>query len=618
MIVPLPFWVSSITITIIKIIISGTIGAALTFYARYSSDSYANSIRWSRIGGLYETINLLKNSRRKVPNRSSIVMASMIAANLFALFVSILLGVFVSRTDKANSATVATVVTTQFPPVEPLAWTAWSGFMQADASMEDTLVLVLNDTRVNPEPKPRTVYKPLKYDYEVACDETGVVIGSTNKEFAASYPSPHDNCKVLFVQLPRGVESYDWDLKRATSRLISADVHMMVAPISHPKDRRMELEPYLHAFNGKVCTPPARVGLSLFRSFPKDGMTSLPSTDATRCQYGTGDSFIMISTSIKFAINRLNDFDKVTNSIFDDPSNLPLLQSMRTAINDGIFQNPTNTATLVILTKMSSNVDVLMCISTFFNQATNTDILCTYLVVATITTKPQKWDPTITAEFKQNFSTPFDAVNLTNQNEIRVHHMPLKIIEAIDTYSTSHLLKATTDAAVFLASLGHNVALNSQAERLCILFDTVRFNDAFEVPTTLVIVVSVTVVMCVLVWLISEICYKPVFNGSLYKVLYEDIKSKREVKSKEEVDPNEAIKPDEDTNPTEETKSIEEIKTPMLMDCTHDPLAFEGYQLTPDLEEQKPLVFFYNRLTGQAPTPQVSTLQSPNQQSPVL
>ncbi|KAF9305882.1 hypothetical protein BGZ91_008677, partial [Linnemannia elongata] len=52
MIFSVPFWVSSLAITLIKIILSGTIGAVLTFYVRYSSDHYANSIRWSRIGGL--------------------------------------------------------------------------------------------------------------------------------------------------------------------------------------------------------------------------------------------------------------------------------------------------------------------------------------------------------------------------------------------------------------------------------------------------------------------------------------------------------------------------------------------------------------------------------------
>ncbi|KAF9367002.1 hypothetical protein CPB97_006520, partial [Podila verticillata] len=139
MIFPWPFVVSSIAITLIRIILSGTIGAVLTFYLRYSSDDYANSIRWSRIGGLYETTALLKNSRQKVPKRSCIIMAVMIIANVLTLFITIFLGTFVSRTDIASDPTSAVVVTEQTPPGTVLSWTDWSGLMQADATMEDTL-----------------------------------------------------------------------------------------------------------------------------------------------------------------------------------------------------------------------------------------------------------------------------------------------------------------------------------------------------------------------------------------------------------------------------------------------------------------------------------------------
>jgi hypothetical protein len=557
-------------------------------------------------------------------------MALMIAAKLFAVFVSILLGLFVSRTDKAEDATVTTVISTQFPPAVPLAWTAWSGYMQSDAAMENTLDKVLNDTGLNPEPNPRTVYTPRKYIYEVACDQTGLVIGSSKKEFAVSYSPPH-NCWDLFVILPVG-GTYDWDIKSATRRLVSSDVNMMVAPIWYPENKYMELEPYLYANNSKSCFAITQLG-SYFYSIPKDGITSLPSTDSTRCQYGTDDSFIMASTSIKFAVNRLNDFDKVTTLIFDDPSSFPLLESMRTVINSGTFLKSSSNDTIVILTRMSSNVDILMCASAFFNQKTNTGLLCTYLVVATISTKPQQWDPTTPAEFKRVSSNPLDAFILTNKNEIRVYHIPLEVIDTMYIYSTSHLLKATTDAAVYLASLGHNVGLNSDAEKLYVFFDTVESKDAFEVPTTLLIVVGVLTLMCGFAWLISEIRYGPVFNGSLYKVIYEEIKSKGEVKSNKDIGPNEETESNEEGKSNSETKLIEEtkpdetIKTPMLMDCTHEPLAFEGYQVVPDLdkpsgrssqEQEYPMDDLRNEPTEQAPTPQVSILQPPNLQPLML
>ncbi|KAK3833780.1 MAG: hypothetical protein JOS17DRAFT_739330 [Linnemannia elongata] len=595
MIFPWPFVVSSIAITIIKIILSGSIGAALTFYVRYSSDTYANSIRWSRIGGLYETITLLRNSRRKVPKRSRIIMAVMIIANVLTLFVTIFLGAFVSRTDMASDPSSAVVITGQFPPEDPLTWTDWSGLMQADAAMEDTLVLLLNNTRFNPNPLPQTVYKPHKYDYEIPCDETRVMLGDSVNNLPLVYPSPHDNCKAMVVILPTGgKEYYNWDSKNAANRPISAGVHMVTAPFSYSRDLRgrlTELEPVVVAFNGKWCSGGFAIP-AYFLSFPKDGMTSLPKTYATRCQYDTDESFVMTATYIKFAVNHLNDFDKITTSILDDASSFPLMQPMRAAINNGTFltthlNSTVVNSTLVILTSISTHVDVLMCISTFSSTTTTVGLICSYVHVTSIATKPQPWDPITPAVFKQFSTFIIDReLNITNKNEFTIHHMPSRLKDSMDTYSVPHLVKATTDVTVYLASLGHNVVMNKETGQLYVFYDTIKFKDAFEVPNPLLIFLIVVSLVCIVVWAFSE-KFTPVFNGSVYKVIYEDIKSK------------------DDT-------------TQMLMDCTHNPLAFEGYQVVPDLGEQASrssqefdMVFLGSRSTEQPPMHQIPTQQTP-------
>ncbi|KAK3833782.1 MAG: hypothetical protein JOS17DRAFT_739333 [Linnemannia elongata] len=593
MIFPWPFVVSSIAITIIKIILSGTIGAALTFYVRYSSDTYANSIRWSRIGGLYETITLLRNSRRKVPKRSRIIMAVMIIANVLTLFVTIFLGAFVSRTDMASDPSSAVVITGQFPPQRGVSWTDWSGLMKADAAMEDTLVLLLNNTRFNPNPLPQTVYTPHKYDYEIPCDETGVMLGDGDPISPLVYPSSHNNCQFISVILGKG-KTYVWDAKEATNRRISAGVHMVTAPFSYHSElggKFIELGPTVFAVNGRIC--PGHVAFpALLVSFPKDGMTSLPKTYATRCQYDTDESFVMTATYIKFAVNHLNDFDKITTSILDDASSFPLMQPMRAAINNGTFltthlNSTVVNSTLVILTSISTHVDVLMCISTFSSTTTTVGLICSYVHVTLIATKPQPWDPITSAVFKQHPTSYFEAeFNITNKNEFTIHHMPSGLKDSMDTYSVPHLVKATTDATVYLASLGHNVVMNTQAEQLYVFYDTIKFKDAFEVPNPLLIFLFVVSLVCIVVWAFSE-KFTPVFNGSVYKVIYEDIKSK------------------DDT-------------TQMLMDCTHNPLAFEGYQVVPDLGEQASrssqefdMVFLGSRSTEQPPMHQIPTQQTP-------
>ncbi|KAF9201732.1 hypothetical protein BGZ59_002532 [Podila verticillata] len=553
MIISTPFVVASITISIIKIILSGTIGAIVGFYVKYCRDEYSNSIRWSRTGGFYEMVTLYQNTFGRLSTRSRTVMALMILSSLSTLFVTILLGASVSRTKSAANTANKSVFTQQPVSTNAAEWTDWIAYMEADATMEGTMTSLLNGTIFNPSPSPWTIYTPLRHTYDVPCTETGAVISKSDSEMPFSYPSPHDNCKVVFLMIHG--HTYIWDVKRASNQLISPGLHMVVAPMSFLKGHLFDIEPLFNAYNGKFCSLKSPTATT-FNAFPKDGLTALPRTDATRCQFGSDDSFVVTATIIKFAVNHLSDFDKVTVMIFDDPSNLPLLKDMHTAINNGTFASPTNSSTIVLLTNMSDNVDFLVCASRFLGQPNDMGLVCTYMATATIATKPQSWDPIITTDLNRNSTLPADPDSLINQNDISVYHMPpLGSRNNMTTYSAAHLLEATTNATKYFASLGHNVIMNNEMGRLYVLYDTVELMDAFEVSTTLLIVLGCIVVICCLIWGISEACYPAVFNGSLYKLIYKEIKLKEE-------------------------------KTPMLMKFQHDPLAFNGYPVIPDLDEQ--------------------------------
>ena len=260
---------------------------------------------------------------------------------------------------------------------------------------------------------------------------------------------------------------------------------------------------------------------------------------------------------------------------------------MNIAINNGTFLNPGNNATVVVLTKISDNVNFLVCASTSFNRTSDMGLVCTYIMTALITTKPQQWDPLTPTEFEHAVSQ-----GLINQNEFTIYHMPPYSRDTKATYSASHLLRATTDATLYLASLGHNVLVNQQAEQLYVLYDTVLLKDVFEVPLPLVIFLLVMIVVCLLAWALSERLYTSVFNGSLYKVIHQEVQEKGG-------------------------------KTAMLMDCTHGPLAFEGYQVIPDFDEnfaqssQESLVEDLDNRSSE-PTLLMSPVQLQNQEPPVL
>ncbi|KAK5809283.1 hypothetical protein F5H01DRAFT_394838 [Linnemannia elongata] len=591
-----PFWIPAVLITLVKIILSGTIGAIITLYiGRSRVSGYASSIRWSRTGGVLEAGILLRNSCRQLPTRSSIAMAMVIVASLFTMVVGILLGALVSRAEKSFNEGMLGVYTEQLMSTDPIFWTA---NMEADAKMNETLISTLNDTRRNPNPFPRTRYTPRTYDYEIACDETMVMFGSSSEDYLV-YPSKA-NCKGNIIIVSN--TTYNWNTKKTTFRdLVAPNTIIIAAPVVYVHGDRFFEMPW-PLFNGgykrNTCwqSPGNDFGVVL-KIRPKDGLTSPPMTVVSKCQFASGESTVMSATYFHFAVNHLNDFNKVATSIFyDDSAAFPLLQYMSGAINNRTFSDPTNNRTMVMLIKISTSVDVLVCVSTLLNAPSNdTGLLCTYMATKTIVVKPQEWDPIMVARLNRTSAPSLKPNSVINSLDLTVYHSS-KTSEPQDTsamYSAAHLRKATTDAAIYLASLGHNVFKDdegrTESEGLYILYDTVEFQDAFEVPTVPLVIVAVITLICAVVWGLSDVYYKTVYNGSLYKVLYEQIK-------------------------------LQDETTPMLMDWTPTPLAFGGHRVFPDPDEQLTLSAEHSpedALDNES-TQEIALQHLPTQQPPML
>ncbi|KAG0294186.1 hypothetical protein BGZ96_001627 [Linnemannia gamsii] len=558
MIIAVDFWVISVSITVIKIIFSGTIGAIFAFYAVHSSDSYANSIRWSRNGGFVEMVTLFRNSRAKLPVQSRTVMVLMILASLSTLFVSTLLGGLVSPADNGVHMGYHESSTEQLMSSDPMFF--WTAFMEADHTMEETLISTLSDTRCNPNPIPKTRYTPRTYIYETACDESAAYFGK-DPWVGLAHPPPPLKCKLIFAITP----NFIWEPTTALVHFISSSVVLVTAPINYGNNSNYVVpRPQLGGFERIGCQPVFRPFQNRdLTFFPINGMINLPMTTATKCQYGSDESIAIAATYIDFAVNHLNDFDKVTASIFEDVSDMVLLQSMSAAIKNGTFLNPNNTPTMAMIAKINSDVDYLVCISRLLQGQSVVSLVCTYVATAMISVKPQSWDPVMREGLRRGpIQPPDDPFTPISQVEFTIFHLPrAAATKSAASYSAPHLLEATTDAAEYLASLGHNVFANkigrTESEGLYILYDTVKLEDAFEVPTISLIVLLTVVVVCAFAWAISEAFYKTVYNGSLYKFVFREIQAKDKTKT-----------------------------TPMLMNCTHGPLAFEGNQVVlPDPDD---------------------------------
>ncbi|KAG0375891.1 hypothetical protein BGX24_008552 [Mortierella sp. AD032] len=527
----------------------------LTFYAKYSRDDYANSIRWSRIGGLLEMVTLFRNSRARVPTQSSIVMSLTIFASLSILFVNIFLGGLVSRADKHINPGSHFASTEQLMSTDPLFF--WTAYMGSDNTMEMTLTSIFNDTQRNPSPDLRTRYTPRTYHYDAVCRETAAYFG---KDYFSGlvHPPPPMNCKCTFALLKNG--TYIWEPTAARVHFISPNVVVVAAPV-YPVNASAFWLPQLEisGFERHPCVRTFRPSLDvLLMYFPKDGIINLPRTDTTKCQYSSDESIVLSTTYIDFAVNNPNNFDSVVTSIFDDPTKLPLLQSMSVTIKNGTFFSPINTSTLALVANISFEVDYLICISRSFGPKENMKqgLLCTYMATTMISVKPQPWDPAMAGHLNRTSASPINADLPISRLDLTVYHLPQASASKNTTtsFSTAHLLQATADATEYLASLGHNVFVDAEgrteSEGLFILFDTVQLEDAFEVATVSLVVLLVVVVVCAVAWAISEVFYSAAYNGSLYKVIYLEIKEKKE-------------------------------STSMLMHCVQEPLKFEGQRVIP-------------------------------------
>ncbi|KAF9577957.1 hypothetical protein BGW38_006516 [Lunasporangiospora selenospora] len=565
MIVSLPYFVISSIISFVKLTFSLFIGAALVFYAKNSQDEYANSIRWSRTGGLLEMIQLLWSSYRLVPRRSSAAMAIVIIASIFALSVSTILTTMVSPVIMEGASTAARAFTMQLISTDN---SFWDTYLNSESTVEETLTSMLNDTRRNPNSRPGNRYTPRTFAYEAGCDESIVAIVPEGLRI----PAASVKCKGYFMTIQ---DDRFWDFNNTSFQRIDSNTSMVVIPAARANPSQTFWGPnptFIAASrNNQLCFQYIlKESMDIISTqFPKDGMITLPKTFVTKCQYGSKGSLVFSETELRFAVGRKQDFDNITATILDDPISLPLLKTMTTAINAGAFESPTNHSTLVMFSKPSStgsDVDFFGCLSRYREEKEEMSFLCTYTLTSFIIVKPQAVDPVIANDLNRELEV-LNRFGVTNQLDFTISHLP-QISEYENSHKTSlfssaHLIEATANATQYLASLGHNVYVYSDpgsiADTLYILYDTVELKLAYEVSLAAYVVVYVFAALFLSFWILSRKLFPTVYNSSLYKTIYTELSSKDE-------------------------------SVPMLMRYTHGPLAFDDNQVVPDSDEQPSII----------------------------
>ncbi|CAO3573782.1 unnamed protein product [Mortierella alpina] len=540
----LPFWVIGLFFAAFKILLVRALGGLLSIYAA-SGNKYGNSIRWYRQGGYYEMASVLRNSFRHVPRPTIVAVIMAIIASMLALFSSAYFSTMVHRSDIESNRSYIGIKTKRLMPSGRND--QWTGYLPYGSKVEDVLGLMVNDTRNLAEAVPGRRYSPRKFSYKVTCQSIDVIVRRNESDLL---PQAGGACSVILFSA--GGPYLDWDPETAINVRTGPNEYTIVASVKFPEGM-VHFEPSLPSFflRQNLCVVHAsiagEISVRLFRGFPASGMTSLPRTAIYKCQYPSGALNVVAQTRMMFSVQSLAEYDHITTTIFEDSTQLPLLATMGTFTRNGTFSNPQVNSTLVALTKTGANVHFLRCHSVRSNTTTDIGLLCSYNFVESVMTAPQPEDPFIAADL---IDRPVVAANLSvNQNAIWVDHLNMDLTSSLPTFSAPSILNATRSAAQYFASLGQNFVMDWEKQELYVLFDTVDIKDGQEFSTDLFAALVVAMVLCAGLWAYTETTLKAIHTGSLYKLVYTNLKPHME-------------------------KPI-----PMLMSCTPEPLAFEHTSL---------------------------------------
>ncbi|KAG0077812.1 hypothetical protein BGZ90_006481 [Linnemannia elongata] len=514
MLTSLPFVFISLFFTLFGLLLVGALDALLALYST-SKAEYASSIRWSQQGGYLEMFRILRNSFRHVPRRATAAMVITIVASILAPFASVGLGRMVHQVDiEINPG--STLSQTSQILLDVFVSRGWTQFLARSTTMENALKTMLVDPQYIVDMDPGKQYTPMTYGYKVDCNKfnTAIVRNFSTAILGpkAALGQPNDGCAIIGFDTI--ISFFEWALAHATNQRISNGLYKVVAPGTFAKDTFMDVTPAVFFFDSRLCSSPPDVR-SFYQDTPRSGMTFSPSTMIFKCRRPTGEMQVAASTSFTFSVRHVEDFANVTSAIFDDTTDLPLLDIMDTLTRNGTFASLTNNATMVILTDTSgAMVHYLSCVSRWVTKGSDLSLLCQYIVVDAFSTTADPGDPAIAA------------------------------IAWLSTLSRVSSMQPRPP----LATWPHldRILMDVKNQKLTILYNTVEIQSATEIPTVLFWVMVTVMAVCAMLMAYSMIKIDTIYSGTLYMVIYEKLVQKND---------------------------------PALMYCNFEPLTIDGMQI---------------------------------------
>ncbi|KAG0065709.1 hypothetical protein BGZ90_001686, partial [Linnemannia elongata] len=246
----------------------------------------------------------------------------------------------------------------------------------------------------------------------------------------------------------------------------------------------------------------------------KSGLSSPPSTVVTRCQLLSGEMVNLAVSGIRFNVPDPKEFHDITTSLFGTQDEL--MTSMEASVNNGtlISQSTDRSAQVLVMEVkvMGTEVSALMCVGTKLDGVPR--IVCVYGVAHSKITKTRPSNPDITQLFLENGNlsvTPHASIMMS------LSHLP-SVTVGIEkpTFAISKILKSSSIAADYFASLGQDYILYWEGSMLYIAYDTVEVIKGYEIPAGLFYLLIGVMVVCFLFCAVTEYWVEGQYKRSLY------------------------------------------------------------------------------------------------------
>ncbi|KAF9162225.1 hypothetical protein BGX20_001806, partial [Mortierella sp. AD010] len=494
-----------------QFLLISAVGSILAIYSRFGGE-YANSIRWVRQGGYLEMYNTLVNSREYLSNRTKLILVVTILSSYTASVADVGAVYFIRPSLRLTNPSFQLVETTQFVSFRrQKSFVGWNTYIHNGDNVTHAMESMFNDTNRIPNIINRRIYIPRTSKFRVGCDKINFSMeaytngkylinqgGCANITFGTYFPFSELRNKSTFEIMPNG---------RGSLKISST-----------PDDDLLEPMSSLYLYYGNItCGLEDSDDVNYVSNI--NGLTSQPRTWTTRCAFPTGELAAVSLTSIKFSVGKVQDFHRVTSSLFNE--DVELVHAMESSIT----KDSDRTFLFSEFKYGDTTFDVLVCMLAKSGE-TDLMVICSYNSVSAIITSPQNFSPIISAARK---GAPFEGPpvemdassdsNYTSTTVMTISHIPVVTNTTTQQLSIPGAKNASLVSALYLASLGQNMYLDWNTSKLYVIYDTIDIERGLEMPLWLGIVVLVAVILCAGFCSLTQYFLNPIFTGSLYEVM---------------------------------------------------------------------------------------------------